>query len=100
MIIVKEQISGLEDQVKKLFQKVLGRDKEMKIMQEKLKTWKKPPSAFIWWVPQMQIRIKWNKNILKEVMAKSLPELKKTTKTPGFKLLNRAQKEKSTTVKF
>ena len=33
-------------------------------------------------------------------MAKSLPELKKTTKTPGFKLLNRAQKEKSTTVKF
>lgn len=41
IIVVKEQIGGLEDQVKKFFQKVLRRDKEMKIMQEKLKTWKK-----------------------------------------------------------
>lgn len=35
MISVKEQISGLKDQVKELSQKVLGRDKEMKTMKEK-----------------------------------------------------------------
>lgn len=35
MITVKEQISELEDQVKELSQKVLGRDKEMKRMKEK-----------------------------------------------------------------
>lgn len=40
MILIKEQISELEDQVKRPFQKVLGSDKEMRKMKQKLKEMK------------------------------------------------------------
>lgn len=51
MVTVKEQISDLEDQVKKIFQKVLGSDKEMKRMKEKLKNMKEK-STFKLWEPR------------------------------------------------
>ena len=58
MIIVKEQISELEDQVKGLVLKLFGWGKKFRRMKEKLKDMKNMLVS-ICWQSQMKIRVKW-----------------------------------------